>query len=147
MPGARRLFLPLRTSRGPVGVVGLDSEQPGSLLTPDERRLLDALLDQTAVAVERVRLAEDFDKRQVLAETERLRAALLNSISHDLSTPLAAILGAATSLQQYEELYDAQTCLDLVGTIRDEAERLRRFVHNLLDMTPLELAAPSSTGR
>lgn len=141
LPGARRLFLPLRTSRGPVGVVGLDSEQPGSLLTPDERRLLDALLDQTAVAVERVRLAEDFDKRQVLAETERLRAALLNSISHDLSTPLAAILGAATSLQQYEELYDAQTRRDLVGTIRDEAERLRRFVHNLLDMTRLESGA------
>lgn len=141
LPGARRLFMPIRTSRGPVGVVGLDREPPGALMTPDERRLLDALLDQTAVAIERVRFAEEIDKRQVLAETERLRAALLNSISHDLSTPLASILGAATSLQQYDGLYDARTRLDLVGTIRDEAERLRRFVHNLLDMTRLESGA------
>lgn len=141
LPGARRLFMPLRTSRGPVGVVGLDRERPGALMTPDERRLFDALLDQTAVAIERVRFAEEIDKRQVLAETERLRAALLNSISHDLSTPLAAILGAATSLQQFEDLYDRSTRQDLVGTIRDEAERLRRFVHNLLDMTRLESGA------
>lgn len=141
LPGARRLFIPIRTSRGPVGVVGLDRETPGALMTPDDRRLLDALLDQTAIAIERVRFAEEIDKRQVLAETERLRSALLNSISHDLSTPLAAILGAATSLQQYEGLYDARTRQDLIGTIRDEAERLRRFVHNLLDMTRLESGA------
>lgn len=141
LPGARRLFIPIRTSRGPVGIVGLDRESPGALMTPDDRRLLDALLDQTAIAIERVRFAEEIDKRQVLAETERLRSALLNSISHDLSTPLAAILGAATSLQQYEGLYDARTRQDLIGTIRDEAERLRRFVHNLLDMTRLESGA------
>lgn len=141
LPGARRLFMPLRTNRGSIGVVGLDSERSGSLLTPENRRLLDALLDQTAVAIERVRLAEEIDKRQVLAETERLRSALLNSISHDLSTPLACILGATTSLQQYEDLYDASTRRDLLATIRDEAERLRRFVNNLLDMTRLESGA------
>jgi two-component system sensor histidine kinase KdpD len=141
LPGGQRLFMPIRTNRGPVGVIGLDREQPGPLFTPDERRLLDALLDQTAVAVERVRLAQEIDAAQVLAETERLRSALLTSISHDLATPLASILGAATSLQSYDTLYDAAARRELVGTILDEGERLHRFVRNLLDMTRLESGA------
>jgi two-component system sensor histidine kinase KdpD len=141
LPGGKRLFMPIRTNRGPVGVIGLDREQPGPLFTPDERRLLDALLDQTAVAIERVRLAKEIDETRVLTETERLRSALLTSISHDLSTPLASILGAATSLQSYDALYDAQTRRDLIGTILDEGERLHRFVRNLLDMTRLESGA------
>ena len=141
LPGGRRLFMPMRTSRGPVGVIGFDSDRSGPLLTPDERRLLDALLDQTAVAIERVRLAQEIDDARVLAETERLRSSLLTSISHDLATPLASILGAATSLQQYGDLYDAATRRDSVATIRDEAERLGRFVRNLLDMTRLESGA------
>lgn len=141
LPGGKRLFMPIRTSRGPVGVIGLDREQPGPLFTPDERRLLDALLDQTAVAIERVRLAKEIDETRVLTETERLRSALLTSISHDLSTPLASILGAATSLQSYDALYDAETRQELIGTILDEGERLHRFVRNLLDMTRLESGA------
>lgn len=138
LPGGKRLFMPIRTNRGSVGVVGLDREQPGPLLTPDERRLLDALLDQTAVAIERVRLAQEIDEARVLAETERLRSALLTSISHDLATPLAAVLGAATSLQNYDSLYDPEARRDLLGTILDEGERLHRYVRNLLDMTRLE---------
>lgn len=141
LPGGKRLFLPIRTSLGSVGVVGLDRERPGPLFTPDERRLLDALLDQTAVAIERVRLAKEIDEARVLAETERLRSILLTSISHDLATPLAAILGAATSLQAYDELYDPQARRQLVATILDEGERLHRFVRNLLDMTRLEAGA------
>jgi two-component system sensor histidine kinase KdpD len=141
LPGGKRLFMPVRTSRGPVGVIGLDREQPGPLLTPDERRLLDALLDQTAVAIERVQLAKEIDEARVLTETERLRSALLASISHDLSTPLASILGAATSLQDYEALYDRKARQELIATILDESERLHRFVRNLLDMTRLESGA------
>lgn len=141
LPGAKRLFLPLRTGRGPVGVVGLDSELPGPLLTADGRRLLDALLDQTAVALERVRLAQEIDAARMLAETQRLREALLTSISHDLTTPLAAILAAATSIQQYDDLLGPTERREMVGTIRDEAERLTRFVRNLLDMTRLESGA------
>ena len=138
LPGAPRLFLPMRTSRGVVGVIGVDSDRPGLLFTPDEQRLLDALLDQAAVAIERVRLAKEIDETRVLAETERLRSALLTSISHDLTTPLASILGSATSLQRYDALYDAATRMELASTISDEAERLSRFVRNLLDMTKLE---------
>jgi two-component system sensor histidine kinase KdpD len=141
LPGGKRLFLPIRTSLGSVGVIGLDRERPGPLFTPDERRLLDALLDQTAVAIERVRLAQEIDEARVLAETERLRSILLTSISHDLATPLAAILGAATSLQAYDELYDPQARRQLLATILDEGERLHRFVRNLLDMTRLEAGA------
>jgi len=138
LPGAKRLFLPLRTGRSTVGVLGIDREAPGPLLTPDEQRLLDALADQAAVAIERINLAADLDEARILAETERLRSALLTSISHDLRTPLAAILGAATSLRSYGELYDQGVRDELISTVQDEAERLNRFVTNLLDMTKLE---------
>ena len=141
LPGGKRLFLPLRTGSGPVGVLGIDRETPGPLLTPDERRLLDALADQAAVAIERISLAKGLDQARVLAETERLRAALLTSISHDLRTPLASILGAVSSLRSYPEKYGAAEREELLATLQDEAERLNRFVSNLLDMTRLESGA------
>ncbi len=141
LPGAKRLFLPLRTGRGPVGVLGIDRDRPGPLLTPDGRRLLDALADQVAVAIERVTLAEDVDRARVQAETERLRAALLTSISHDLRTPLASIIGAMTSFRSYGDAYDKASREELMSTIQSEAERLNRFIGNLLDMTRLESGA------
>jgi two-component system sensor histidine kinase KdpD len=141
LPGAKRLFLPMRTGRGAIGVVGLDSDKPGPLLTPDERRLLDALIDQGALAIERVRLVEDMDKVKRTLETDRLRAALLTSISHDLKTPLAAILGAAGTLRDLSgKLSDGEKA-ELLATIVDESERLNRFIANLLDMTRLESGA------
>ena len=99
LPGAKRLFLPMRTGRGAIGVVGIDSDKPGPLLTPDQRRLLDALIDQGALAIERVHLVEDMDRAKRTVETDRLRSALLTSISHDLKTPLAVVLGAAGTLR------------------------------------------------
>ena len=141
LPGAKRLFLPMRTGRGAIGVVGIDSDKPGPLLTPDERRLLDALMDQGALAIERVHLVEDMEKVRRTIETERLRSALLTSISHDLKTPLAAVLGSAETLRGLsEKLTDAEKA-DLLATIVDEAERLNRFIANLLDMTKLESGA------
>src|SRR3569833_3128875 len=101
LPGARRLFLPMRTGAGVVAIIGLDSEQEGTLLTPDQRRLRDSLSHQTALAIERLKLAEEMDQARVAAETEKLRTALLTSISHDLRTPLASILGSASSLTAY----------------------------------------------
>ena len=141
LPGAKRLFLPLRTGSGPVGVIGIDRDRPGPMLTPDGRRLLDALADQAAVAIERISLAKGLDEARVLAETERLRAALLTSISHDLRTPLAAILGAVSSLRSFADKYEAAEREELLATLQDEAERLNRFVSNLLDMTRLESGA------
>jgi two-component system sensor histidine kinase KdpD len=141
LPGAKRLFLPMRTGRGPIGVVGIDSDKQGPLLTPDERRLLDALIDQGALAIERVHLVEDIDKVKRTVETERLRTALLTSISHDLKTPLAAVLGSASALRDLAGKLTEIEKADLLATIIDESERLNRFIANLLDMTKLEAGA------
>jgi two-component system sensor histidine kinase KdpD len=81
LPGTKRLFLPMKTGRGVIGIVGLDNDKQGPLLTPDERRLLDALIDQGALAIERVRLVEDMDRVKRNEEADRLRSALLTSIS------------------------------------------------------------------
>jgi two-component system sensor histidine kinase KdpD len=143
LPGAKRLFLPMHTGRGAIGVIGIDSDKSGPMLTPDQRRLLDALRDQGALAIERVRLVEEMDRVERAAETERLRSALLTSISHDLKTPLAAVLGAASTLRDIGgKLGDAEKA-DLLATIIDESERLNRFIANLLDMTKLESGAIS----
>jgi two-component system, OmpR family, sensor histidine kinase KdpD len=141
LPGAKRLFLPMRTGRGLVGVVGIDSDKPGPLLTPDQRRLLDALIDQAALAIERVYLVDDLDQAKRREEADRLRAALLTSISHDLKTPLAAIIGAAGTLKDLSRDLDDNAKADLLATVVDESERLNRFIANLLDMTKLESGA------
>ncbi|HEY1631376.1 MAG TPA: sensor histidine kinase KdpD [Rhizomicrobium sp.] len=141
LPGAKWLFLPMRTGRGTVGVVGLDSEKPGALLSPDQRRLFDALADQAALAIERINLAQDIDRNRLNAETERLRSALLTSISHDLRTPLSSILGSASSLKSYGAALDDASKQELLDGILEEAERLNRFIANLLDMTRLESGA------
>jgi two-component system, OmpR family, sensor histidine kinase KdpD len=141
LPGGRHLFLPLRTGQGKVGVIGVTRETPGFLLTPQERRLLDALGDLAAIAIERIRLAKDVDQARMLAETEKLRSALLTSISHDLRTPLALIIGSISSLRSYGERYDQATRDEMLVTALDEAERLNRYVANLLDMTQLDAGA------
>src|SRR3982075_2711681 len=141
LPGAKRLFLPMRTGRGAIGVVGIDSDKPGPLLTPDQRRLLDALIDQGALAIERVYLVEDVERAKRTIETDRLRSALLTSISHDLKTPLAAVLGAAGTLRDLSSALGDSEKADLLATIIDESERLNRFIANLLDMTKLEAGA------
>jgi two-component system sensor histidine kinase KdpD len=147
LPGAKWLFLPMRTGRGPVAVTGVIRDEPGSAMMPAERRLLDALTDQAALAIERVTLARDLHLARLQAETDRLRSALLTSISHDLRTPLASILGSATSLasRQGVEL-DEATRHALLATIVEEADRLNRFIGNLLDMTRLESGALKPRG-
>jgi two-component system sensor histidine kinase KdpD len=139
LPGAKWLFLPMRTGRGAIGILGIRRDEPGALLRPEQRRLLDALADQGALAIERVHLVEDIDRVMRAAEADRLRSALLTSISHDLRTPLSAVLGAAGALRDLSLDDDAKA--DLVGTIIDESERLNRFIANLLDMTKLEAGA------
>src|SRR6516162_8996455 len=141
LPGAKRLFLPMRTGRGAIGVIGIDSDKTGPWLTPDQRRLLDALADQGALAIERVQLVENMDRVQRTAETERLRTALLTSISHDLKTPLASVLGSASTLRDLgDKLSDGEKA-ELLATVIEESERLNRFIANLLDMTRLESGA------
>jgi two-component system, OmpR family, sensor histidine kinase KdpD len=141
LPGAKRLFLPMRTGRGAIGVIGIDDDRTGPLLTPDQRRLLDALVDQGALAMERVLLVEDMDRVKRTVESDRLRGALLTSISHDLKTPLASVLGAASTLRDLGSNLDDAQKNELLATMIDESERLNRFIANLLDMTRLESGA------
>jgi two-component system sensor histidine kinase KdpD len=141
LPGARRLFLPIRTGRGAIGVIGIDDDRTGPLLTPDQRRLLDALVDQGALAIERVLLVEDMDRVKRTVESDRLRGALLTSISHDLKTPLASVLGAASTIRDLDAGLTDEEKRDLLATVIDESERLNRFIANLLDMTKLESGA------
>ncbi len=146
LPGGQRLFLPMQTGRGPVGVFGLDRDEPGPVLTPDGQRLISSLSDQAALAIERVNLARDVDQARLEAETDRLRSALLTSISHDLRTPLASILGAASSLTSQHGTLDDVGRAAMLRTIREEAERLNRFIGNLLDMTRLESGKLAMSG-
>jgi len=141
LPGAKRLFLPMRTGRGALGVVGIDSDRLGPLLTPDDQRLLDALIDQTALAIERVRLVDNMDQVQRSVANEKLRSAVLTSLSHDLRTPLAAIIGMAQTLRDLSPKLDEAERDELVATIVEESERLNRFIANLLDMTKLQSGA------
>lgn len=138
LPGAKGLYLPLKTSRGIVGVLGIYPQQPHRLLSPDQFHLLETFANQTSLAVERARLAEETEQAQVQIEAERLRNALLSSVSHDLRTPLAAITGAASTLIERNQTLDPEDRLELAQMTYEEAERLNRLVGNLLDMTRLE---------
>ncbi|MGQ0621714.1 MAG: ATP-binding protein [Panacagrimonas sp.] len=137
LPGSGWLFLPLTTARGRLGVLGAQLSGVGRQPDPDERRILDAIADLAAVAIERTELVADLERSRVLTESEQLRAALLSSVSHDLRTPLVSVLGAAESLASGSDRLSAGARRELAESILDEAERLNRFVQNLLDMTRL----------
>lgn len=138
---ARALYLPLVASRGALGVLGLRPTDARSLDSPDQRHQLEAFTNQTALALERARLADEAQEAEVRVETERLRSSLLSSVSHDLRTPLATITGAASVLLRDDRGMDAATRRELLESVRDEAERLNRLVQNLLEMTRLESGA------
>jgi two-component system sensor histidine kinase KdpD len=135
LPAARGVYLPLVGSQGPIGVLGL-GRRPGEALRPDQFRFLEAIANQTALAIERSRLAEQAESTRVQVESERLKNALLSSVSHDIRTPLAAITGAATSL--LSDAIPEPSRRELTATIAEEAQRLSRQVGNLLEMTRLE---------
>ena len=141
LPTSDWLFLPLKTGRGPVGVLGVQMPDETGPAAPEQTRLLETLADQAAVAIERTTLVADIEAARVATERERLRSALLSSLSHDLRTPLVSILGAASSLISYDEVLDTDSRIELAQTIQDEADRLNRFVQNLLDMTKLGAGA------
>ena len=134
-PTARWVFLPLATGDHKLGILGIAFDDDRTLARTD-RRLLDALTDQIALALERLRLTQELSATQLATETERLRTALLSSVSHDLRTPLVTIIGAAGSLADTPDL-SPEARHDLAENIREEGERLDRYVQNLLDMTRL----------
>jgi two-component system sensor histidine kinase KdpD len=141
LPTAKFRFRPMIISSRVVAVVGVDPGDEGDPLPEDVDSALQAFVEQAAIAVERIMLVEDAAKARTVAEGEKLRAALLSSISHDLRTPLASIVGSVTSLRTLGDRMSAADRADLLATIEEEAERLSRFVSNLLDMTRLESGA------
>lgn len=138
LPGAKALYLPLSASGGALGVLGVRPEDPHSLDAPEHLHQLETFANQTALALERARLADEAQQAQLRVEAERLRSSLLSSVSHDLRTPLASITGAASSLLEAPSPLDALTHRGLLETIQEESERLSRLVNNLLQMTRLE---------
>jgi len=140
LPGGKWLFVPMLSDQASVGVIGVRGTERFRL-SAGQQRLLDALADLVAIGAERIRLAKDVDQAKMLAETEKMRAALLTSVSHDLRTPLASILGAITSLRAYAQNYDDAAREELLSTAQDETERMSRFVSNLLDMTRIDAGA------
>ncbi len=135
LPGARWLFIPMRTARLFAGVLAIARDAP---LTPSERRRLDAMADQAATALERAHIARAYEEGRMEMEAERLRSTMLASLSHDLKTPIAGILGAASSLRAYGDKHDPATRAELLAGIEGEAERMQRYVVKLLDMTRLD---------
>jgi two-component system sensor histidine kinase KdpD len=94
-----------------------------------------ALLDRAAVALDRARLRREVADARVKMQGEALREALINSVSHDLQTPLAAILGSASALESFGPQGDARASRELVATIREESERLASYIGNVLELT------------
>ena len=136
LPVSTALCAPLLGSLGPVGVLRVEPRRPESLLDPERLLLFDAFANQIALALEAERNQDDARRAQLSAETERLRSSLLSAVSHDLKTPLAAIMGSASEVLREGKL--ERTAGSLVENIRDEAERLSRLVNNLLETTRLE---------
>jgi two-component system sensor histidine kinase KdpD len=140
LPGAGALYLPLESSGRAVGVIGLPLANPAEFRDPARRRLLESLAGQTGAALDRLVLAERSRESEVEVEAERLRTALLSSLSHDMRTPLASIEGAASTLLQESEPAPAAR-RDLAATIVQESHRMGRLVANLLDMIRVEAGA------
>lgn len=141
MPTARFHFRPLSSSKGVLGVVGVAPDAVGEGLTSATESALQSFIDQAALAIERTRLVDQAAKAETAAEAERLRSSLLSSVSHDLKTPLASIVGSVTSLRQLGDRMPKESQVELLKTIEEEAQRLTAFVSNLLDMTRLEVGA------
>ena len=136
LPGASYMYVPLTTSGNAVGVLGIHIE--GEMLTPVQRRMIEAWAGLAAIAVERVNLAEQAGQASLLVASDKLRTALFNSISHELRTPLASIIGAISSLLDTEGVYSGADKKELLETVQEGAARMDRLVANLLDTARLE---------
>ena len=138
LPGASGVYLPLKTEKEVLGVLGTELSQPEKYLLPEQRNLLEALAGLAALAIGRLKFAGEAQKIRNLEESERLSTTLYNSISHDLRTPLSAITGAVTSLLDGADIYSPEERRSLLQNIKQGAQRMNRLVSNLLDMARLE---------
>jgi len=136
LPFGRWWWWPLSVEDGPLALLGVCAKE-GQTLSGQRRRLLTALSQPLAQALARAQLADDLEAARLHGETEQLRSALLASVSHDLRTPLTAMRGSIDSLLALGEAIPLEDRRELLEGTRDEAERLDRYIQNLLDMTRL----------
>lgn len=137
LPSLPTTYFPVVTRTEILGVVGLRFSETTNL-TPDLETLLNTFISQISVAIEREYLKELGNKAFVLSESEKLYKTLFDSISHELKTPLTAIIGATSSLKQEKIKQNSELLTGLINEINIAAERLYRLVENLLDITRLE---------
>jgi len=138
---ANLIYLPLQTPSNVLGVMGVKLMHQHDYHSQDNRRLLDAFTTQAAMAMERIRFSRQAEQAQILQARENLERALLNSISHDLRTPLVSVTGVLSSLKEEGTHLSDHARRELLESACSEAERLNRFVGNLLDMTRIEAGA------
>ncbi len=144
LPAASIRTLPLKTSHGMIGVLGLKEHNKSRRISQDDRLVLENFTNLSALAIERSLFAEQVNQAESLRITERLQSALLNSISHELRTPLASIMGALTSLDEDESnsvsetVLNHETRVELIKSAAEQTRQLNHLVGNLLDMTRLQ---------
>lgn len=138
---AEAMLVPLRAPSRTIGVVSLQPQSPTEFLSQADQETIQALADQAAAAFERTSLSQAHEQARVEVESERLRTALLSSLSHDLRTPLGSIEGAASSLLQESGELSRETREEMADTILEESRRMTRLITNLLDMVRVETGA------
>ena len=138
LSAVKGIYLPLIASHHVIGVLRLETAHPDRILAADSLRLLEALSGQVSLAIERENLSRQAQVANLQIEAEQMRNALLSSVSHDLRTPLTVIAGSASSLVEGEKHLDSETKQELAQSIYEEARRLDRLVHNLLEMSRLQ---------
>jgi two-component system sensor histidine kinase KdpD len=143
LPGAAAVYLPLIGAESTIGVLALLPANLRRIFLPEQRKLLETFCRQIAQALERVRLAEQAKATFIQMEAERLRNSLLSSISHDLRTPLATIVGSASTLAETGDKLQAEDRAELSRAIYDEARRMSNLVNNILDMARLDAGMTS----
>ena len=130
--------VPVRLEDGTVGLISLVRYPEAPPFTAADDRLLSAVGNQLAVAIERTRLREEAAEAEILRRTDELKTALLNTVSHDLRTPLSSIIASAGSLLQQDVRWTEDERRDFARAIEEEAERLNRLVGNLLDLSRIQ---------
>lgn len=141
LPGAEAIYFPLSIKETTLGVLVLHPVNLRRVFLPEQQKLLETFLGQIAQAITRVRLTEQARKAQIEMEAERLRNSLLSSISHDLRTPLATILGSASTLVEEDNSLKPEDKLELSRAIYDEGQRMSSLINNILDMARLDAGA------
>jgi two-component system, OmpR family, sensor histidine kinase KdpD len=138
MSGAGVRCVPLKTSRGLVGIMALKGLESPKSWNAEQTQLLEVFADLAALVIEHNQLIEEARNAQILEATEKLQAALLNSISHDLRTPLVSVIGVLSSLQEEGMNLDDATKSNLIQVAREQAEYLNHTITNLLDVSRVE---------